>query len=81
MDPVLLNVSGSLFHLKRSTLKRLPLTCVESATRIEGELGSLGVEELYFERHADCFTAILWYYTNGELHMPASVCPGKKLLV
>ncbi|XP_061196467.1 potassium voltage-gated channel protein egl-36-like [Saccostrea echinata] len=62
-----LNLNGRVFRLKRSTFQRLPIACLE--------YGEDGQGEVYLERHADCFDAVLWYFTNGELHMPNSICP------
>lgn len=66
-DIIDLNLNGRVFRLKRSTFLRLPNTSLEHGEDIHGEV--------YMERHADSFDAILWYYTNGELHMPNSICP------
>ncbi|XP_033763369.1 potassium voltage-gated channel protein egl-36-like [Pecten maximus] len=70
-DPVVINISGTVYHLKRGTFRRLPPSCLEKAIKIESDVH----EEYYIEGHAQCFSAILWYFTHGELHMPTSVCP------
>ncbi|XP_060073748.1 potassium voltage-gated channel protein egl-36-like [Ylistrum balloti] len=70
-DPVVINISGTVYHLKRGTFRRLPPSCLEKAIKIDSGVH----EEYYIEGHAQCFSAILWYFTHGELHMPTSVCP------
>ncbi|KAK3105176.1 hypothetical protein FSP39_018934 [Pinctada imbricata] len=65
-----LNLNGQVFRLPRSTFLRLPSQCFDETLE-----SSADCDEYFLERHADSFTAILWYFTNGELHMPDSVCP------
>lgn len=75
VDPVVVNISGTVYQLKRGTFRRLPPSCLEKAIRIEPSTERGVREEYYIEGHAQCFSAILWYFTHGELHMPTSVCP------
>ncbi|KAJ8320849.1 hypothetical protein KUTeg_002436 [Tegillarca granosa] len=56
----ILYISGQRFYLDEKVLRLLPPSCFDHAV---------------VNRHVECFNAILWFYTNGELHMPTSVCP------
>ena len=69
-EVVLLNLSGQAFRLPKSTFLRLPSQCFEDIRDPSDE-----TEEYFLDRHAESFTAILWYFTNGELHMPDNICP------
>ncbi|CAG2236645.1 unnamed protein product [Mytilus edulis] len=76
MDYVVLNVSGTIFRLHKKTFCRLPSHCFENCVSNQQKMDEKdSCEEYYLERHAESFTAIVWFYTNGELHMPSSVCP------
>lgn len=76
MDYVILNVSGTIFRLHKKTFCRLPSNCFENCVSNQLKMDEKdSCEEYYLERHAESFTAIVWFYTNGELHMPSSVCP------
>ena len=77
MDYVILNISGTKFRLHKNTFCRLPSQCFENAVSKANKKDDDKdfTEEYYLERHAESFTAIIWFYTNGELHMPSSVCP------
>lgn len=76
MDYVILNISGTIFRLHKNTFCRLPSHCFENGvSRAHKSDDRDAAEEYYLERHADSFTSIVWFYTNGELHMPSSVCP------
>lgn len=77
MDYICLNISGTIFRLHKNTFYRLPSHCFENLTSNskKNNDGKETCEEYYLERHADSFTAIIWFFTNGELHMPTSVCP------
>ena len=70
-ERIKINVSGRLFEISRSMLKKHPDSTLSKMV----QSGSTSDESLFFERPASIFEAILTFYQTDQLHMPCSVCP------
>ncbi|CAH8493184.1 unnamed protein product [Heterobilharzia americana] len=71
--PVLvrLNVSGTIFHVRHSTLKRDPFVY---GKMLEDAIWIAQTREYYFERDPEVFRFIHSYLRRGELHLPHGMC-------
>nr|CAH8837711.1 unnamed protein product [Trichobilharzia regenti] len=71
--PVLvrLNVSGTVFHVRHSTLKRDPFVY---GKMLEDAIWVAQTREYFFERDPEVFRFILSYLRRGELHLPQGMC-------
>ena len=73
MDIIKIDVGGTIFSTKLSTLKSLP------ETRL-GRLSTSSEEYIrekdyfYFDRNPDVFQNILDLYRHGDMHVPSSIC-------
>ncbi|CAH8298133.1 unnamed protein product [Schistosoma turkestanicum] len=68
---VRLNVSGTIFHVRHSTLKRDPFVY---GKMLEDAVWIAQTREYYFERDPEVFRFILSYLRRGELHLPHGMC-------
>jgi hypothetical protein len=68
------NVSGTKFNLHYTTLAKLPQSSLEKAEVFQHSIENKSWTEYYFEGDPDSFSAVLWYFTHGELHVPVSTC-------
>ncbi|CAH8495150.1 unnamed protein product [Schistosoma intercalatum] len=68
---VRLNVSGTIFHVRHSTLKRDPFVY---GKMLEDAIWIAQTKEYYFERDPEVFRFILSYLRRGELHLPHGMC-------
>lgn len=72
MDRIVLNISGTKFEVTKTLLKEHPNTKLGKAV-LYGD----GVEsqDIFFDRPASAFEAILTFYQTNKLHIPTSMCP------
>ncbi|KAH3860673.1 hypothetical protein DPMN_023584 [Dreissena polymorpha] len=75
-DTVRLDISGTMFRAKKSTLQNIPTSRLanlnDSCEEYDRKSG------IYiFDRDAVSFRYILNAYINGELHAPKDVCPNQ----
>ncbi|XP_052285088.1 potassium voltage-gated channel protein Shaw-like [Dreissena polymorpha] len=75
-DMVRLDISGTMFRTKKSTLQKIPTSRLanikDSCEEYDRKSG------IYiFDRDAVSFRYILNAYINGELHAPKDVCPNQ----
>ncbi|XP_063397593.1 potassium voltage-gated channel subfamily C member 3-like [Mytilus trossulus] len=68
-----INVGGTLFHTKLSTLQRFPETLLGSITTTS-EFYNGENKYFYFDRNPELFNTILDYYRNGVIHLPTHLC-------
>uniref|UniRef100_A0A5K4FA75 BTB domain-containing protein n=2 Tax=Schistosoma mansoni TaxID=6183 RepID=A0A5K4FA75_SCHMA len=68
---VRLNVSGTIFHVRHSTLKHDPFVY---GKMLEDAIWIDKTKEYYFERDPEVFRFILNYLRRGELHLPHGMC-------
>ncbi|CAI2725833.1 unnamed protein product [Schistosoma spindalis] len=68
---VKINVSGTIFHVRHSTLKRDPFVY---GKMLEDAIWISKTKEYYFERDPVVFRFILCYLRRGELHLPHDMC-------
>ncbi|KAK4469063.1 hypothetical protein MN116_006558 [Schistosoma mekongi] len=68
---VRINVSGTVFHVRHSTLKRDPFVY---GKMLEDAIWISKTHEYYFERDPEVFRFILSYLRRGELHLPHGMC-------
>ncbi|OWF52066.1 Potassium voltage-gated channel protein egl-36 [Mizuhopecten yessoensis] len=73
---VIVNVSGTRFEISGATWLCIESTLrekhgSEEATKLYAKLPN----EYFFERHPICFSVVLGYFQDRELHMPGSICP------
>ena len=67
---LLINVCGSRYQTRLSTLKRYPQTLLGSEAKRKSFWNPV-TQEYFFDRHRACFEAILYYYqSNGRLRRP-----------
>lgn len=67
---VLINVCGSRYQTRLSTLKHYPQTLLGNE-RKRKDFWNPVTKEYFFDRHRACFEAILYYYqSNGRLRRP-----------
>lgn len=68
-EEIILDISGTLFKVRRSTLKTIP----------NSRLALLEVQHhkspIFFDRDPESFNHILSAYRDGELHIPKHICP------
>jgi hypothetical protein len=69
-DRIVINISGTLFETFKSTLEIYPNTLLGNAKRRKYYYDAVH-NEYFFDRHRQCFEAILYYYqSNGRLRRP-----------
>ncbi|XP_032232454.1 potassium voltage-gated channel subfamily A member 3 [Nematostella vectensis] len=72
-DRVRINVSGTTFETRLSTLTRFPRTLLGSHSKRQKHYNDT-LQEFYFNRHRLAFESILFYYqSNGRLILPDEV--------
>ncbi|KAH3860688.1 hypothetical protein DPMN_023600 [Dreissena polymorpha] len=75
-DMVRLDISGTMFRTKKSTLQNIPTSRLANLNDLCEEYDrKSGV--YIFDRDAVSFRYILNAYINGELHAPKDVCPNQ----
>ncbi|KAH3860690.1 hypothetical protein DPMN_023602 [Dreissena polymorpha] len=75
-DTVRLDISGTMFRTKKSTLQNIPTSRLANLNDLCEEYDrKLGI--YIFDRDAVSFRYILNAYINGELHAPKDVCPNQ----
>jgi len=67
------NLSGRQFLVSRRAFLKISDVVKANAVRCFNK--SLGMDEYFLTRDANCFLAVLDFIENGELHMPKAVCP------
>ncbi|CAC5359412.1 KCNC1 [Mytilus coruscus] len=72
-DTIRINVGGTMFTTKLSTLQKYPDTLLGSIS-IESDCYSKDDKSFYFDRNPELFNTILDYYRNGCLHLPYHLC-------
>ena len=73
LDIVNINVGGTLFSTRFSTLKSLPDTRLgKLSTSSEEYTKEKGY--FFFDRNPDLFHCLLDLYRHGNLHVPSSIC-------
>ena len=73
MDIVKIDVGGTIFSTRLSTLKSLPETRLGKLSTSSDEY----IKEkdyFYFDRNPDLFQNILDIYRHGDMHVPSYVC-------
>ncbi|CAG2227497.1 KCNC1 [Mytilus edulis] len=73
MASVHINVGGTLFQTKLSTLHRFPETLLGSITTTS-EFYNEENKYFYFDRNPELFNTVLDYYRNGVIHLPTHLC-------
>ena len=73
MDIVRIDVGGTVFSTRFSTLKALPDTRLGRLSTSSDEYFN-EKDYFYFDRNPDLFQNILDLYRHGELHVPSYVC-------
>ncbi|XP_063448536.1 potassium voltage-gated channel protein Shaw-like [Mytilus trossulus] len=68
-----INVGGTLFETKWSTLQRHCDTLLGSLTTTS-EYYNKDKKQFFFDRNPELFNTILDFYRNGELHFPTHIC-------
>ncbi len=69
-DRIIVNISGTRFETFKSTLEIYPNTLLGNAKRRKHYYDAVQ-NEYFFDRHRQCFEAILYYYqSNGRLRRP-----------
>ncbi len=69
-DRIIVNISGTRFETFKSTLEIYPNTLLGNAKRRKHYYDA-PQNEYFFDRHRQCFEAILYYYqSNGRLRRP-----------
>jgi len=72
-DKVIINVSGSRFETRASTLQRYPHTLLGDKQRRAHFFDYMN-NEYFFERHRSSFEAVLYFYqSNGRLTRPENI--------
>ena len=76
MDIININVGGTLFSTRLSTLKSLPDTRLGNlSTRSEEYIKEKGEKGyFFFDRNPDLFQSLLDLYRHGNLHVPSNIC-------
>ncbi|CAF3737528.1 unnamed protein product [Rotaria sp. Silwood1] len=70
---IIINISGLRFETFKSTLEVYPNTLLGNAKRRKYYYDNV-LNEYFFDRHRECFEAILYYYqSKGRLRRPNSV--------
>ncbi|CAF1478240.1 unnamed protein product [Rotaria sp. Silwood1] len=70
---IIINISGLRFETFKSTLEVYPNTLLGNAKRRKHYYDNV-LNEYFFDRHRECFEAILYYYqSKGRLRRPNSV--------
>ena len=70
---IVINISGLRFETLKSTLEFYPNTLLGNAKRCKHYYDK-DLNEYFFDRHRECFEAILYYYqSKGRLRRPHSV--------
>ncbi|CAG2201643.1 unnamed protein product [Mytilus edulis] len=72
-DKIFLNVGGTVFTAKMSTLRKYPNTLLGSIT-FESDCYVNEDESFYFDRNPELFNTILDFYRNGCIHLPKHLC-------
>ncbi|XP_063419296.1 potassium voltage-gated channel subfamily C member 1-like [Mytilus trossulus] len=72
-DTICINVGGTIFTTKLSTLQKYPDTLLGSLS-IKLDCYSKEDKSFYFDRNPELFNTILDYYRNGVLHLPHHLC-------
>ena len=75
MELIKINISGTIFNAKQSTLQRIPGSVLANLKESENFDKSSGA--YFFEKNATCFHAILDAFSSKQLHVPKDVCPIK----
>lgn len=73
-DLIKLNLRGSVFLIRRSSLSKDCSTRLAYLTETDIEYNP-GTKEYYFDRNPVYFHYILDYHITGELHFPSYFCP------
>ncbi|XP_071177744.1 potassium voltage-gated channel subfamily A member 1-like [Mytilus edulis] len=68
-DTVRINVNGTMFTTRLSTVQKYPDTLLGSIS-FESDCYSKDDKSFYFDRNPELFNTILDYYRNGCLHLP-----------
>ncbi|KAH3860670.1 hypothetical protein DPMN_023581 [Dreissena polymorpha] len=75
-DTLRLDISGTMFRIKKSTLQNIPTSRLANLNDLCEEYDrKSGI--YIFDRDAVSFRYILNAYINGELHAPKDVCPNQ----
>ncbi|CAG2185891.1 KCNC3 [Mytilus edulis] len=72
-DTVRINVGGTMFTTRLSTVQKYPDTLLGSIS-FESDCYSKDDKSFYFDRNPELFNTILDYYRNGCLHLPNHLC-------
>ncbi|XP_071177459.1 potassium voltage-gated channel protein Shaw-like [Mytilus edulis] len=72
-DEIHINVGGTLFETKWSTLQRHGDTLLGSLTTTS-EYYNKDKKQFFFDRNPDLFNTILDFYRNGVIHLPTHIC-------
>ena len=72
-ETLLVNIRGRKFEVMRSVLNRFPQS---KLALLNNESSSFrqNIKEHYFDTNAVLFDNILDAYSNGEAHLPQSIC-------
>ena len=66
---IILNIGGTIFETVSDNLDRLPVGRLANLQR-EGPVDGAGAGEYYFDRDSKAFSAKIYFYRTGKLHMP-----------
>jgi len=68
-----INLCGRQFFVTKQAFVKIRIPVINNALVIFNK--KLNQNEYFLTRNATCFSAILDYLENGELHMPETICP------
>ncbi|XP_033748724.1 potassium voltage-gated channel subfamily C member 3-like [Pecten maximus] len=74
MKLLVINVRGTVFKTKATTLEKVPSDSPLANLDKTSEFFDSESGEFFFDRNAEVFDAILDYFSTGRLHIPNSVC-------
>lgn len=72
-DKVTINVGGTLFKTRKSTLRNVPGTKLASLDESSEHYDPIQ-KEYFFDRNPFLFVFILDFYRSGSMHLPRNVC-------
>ena len=72
-EHVSINVGGTLFKTRKSTLRNVPETKLSNLDEKCSNYDSM-LDEYFFDRNPFLFSYILDYYRTGTMHLPNKVC-------
>jgi len=75
-EHVFINIGGTVFKTRKSTLRNVPGTKL-SRLNVKSKEFNADQNEYFFDRNPFLFAYILDYYRTGTMHIPRSVCAQK----